>query len=119
MEPEFPWGRRAPQIGNAPLQTGRTRVSWPLRGTVRDRNDPKICIECSICQANIYFTYCTIRQSCQPASARKNMRGRTMAVSLKPVVTGGVAKQIATNIREAMIDGRLKVDEPPPTEGEL
>jgi DNA-binding FadR family transcriptional regulator len=42
-----------------------------------------------------------------------------MAVSLKPIVTGGVAKQIATNIREAIMDGRLKVDERLPTEEEL
>lgn len=42
-----------------------------------------------------------------------------MAVKLKPIVTGGVAKQIATNIREAIMDGRLKVDERLPTEEEL
>lgn len=42
-----------------------------------------------------------------------------MAVKLKPIVTGGVAKQIATNIREAILDGRLKVDSRLPTEEEL
>lgn len=40
-------------------------------------------------------------------------------MKLKPIVTAGVAKQIAANVREAILAGRLKVDERLPTEEEL
>jgi DNA-binding FadR family transcriptional regulator len=42
-----------------------------------------------------------------------------MEVKLKPIVTGGMAKQIATNVREAIMAGRLKIDDRLPTEEEL
>ncbi|MCS0494789.1 FadR family transcriptional regulator [Ancylobacter sp. MQZ15Z-1] len=42
-----------------------------------------------------------------------------MPIEIEPVVTTGVAKQIAENIRSAIMDGRLKSDERLPTESEL
>lgn len=42
-----------------------------------------------------------------------------MPIEIEPVVTAGVAKQIAENIRSAIMDGRLKSDERLPTESEL
>jgi len=42
-----------------------------------------------------------------------------MASEFKPVVTGGLAKQIAVSIGEAILQGRLKVNERLPTEHEL
>jgi len=42
-----------------------------------------------------------------------------MHTKFKPVVTGGLAKQIANNIGEAILQGRLKIDERLPSEHEL
>ncbi len=42
-----------------------------------------------------------------------------MAIKFEPLVTESLAKQIAENIREAIIKGSLKVDERLPTEEEL
>ena len=42
-----------------------------------------------------------------------------MAIKFEPLVTESLAKQIAENIREAIINGSLKVDERLPTEEEL
>ena len=42
-----------------------------------------------------------------------------MAINFQPVVTESLAKQIAENIRSAIMDGSLKVDEQLPTEEEL
>lgn len=42
-----------------------------------------------------------------------------MAIKFEPLVTESLAKQIAENIREAIIKGNLKVDERLPTEEEL
>ena len=40
-------------------------------------------------------------------------------VSYAPLVTAGLAKQIAEQIREAITDGTLKADDQLPTEEEL
>ena len=42
-----------------------------------------------------------------------------MAIKFEPLVTESLAKQIAENIREAIVKGSLKVDERLPTEEEL
>jgi len=42
-----------------------------------------------------------------------------MPIEYKPIVTASIAKQIATNIREAIVNGQLKVDQRLPTEEEL
>ncbi len=42
-----------------------------------------------------------------------------MVLNYNDVVRGGVAKQVAENIRAAILDGRLKIDERLPTEEEL
>lgn len=42
-----------------------------------------------------------------------------MDIEFKPIVTGGIAKQIANSIRDAVLDGRLKVNDRLPTEEEL
>jgi len=43
----------------------------------------------------------------------------SMAIKFEPLVTESLAKQIAENIREAIMTGSLKVDERLPTEEEL
>lgn len=42
-----------------------------------------------------------------------------MALNYNEVVRGGIARQVADNIRTAILDGRLKIDERLPTEEEL
>ena len=42
-----------------------------------------------------------------------------MPINYQNINTEGVAKQIATNIREAIVNGALKVDQKLPTEEEL
>lgn len=42
-----------------------------------------------------------------------------MAIDYQGIVAHGLAAQISTKIREAILEGRLKVDERLPTEGEL
>ena len=45
--------------------------------------------------------------------------GASMVLNYADVVRGGVAKQVADNIRAAILDGRLKIDERLPTEEDL
>ena len=42
-----------------------------------------------------------------------------MAIKYAPVMTQSVAKQIADQIEESIVDGRLKADDRLPTEHEL
>lgn len=42
-----------------------------------------------------------------------------MSINYSSISTEGVASQIANNLREAIVEGRLKVDERLPTEEEL
>ena len=45
--------------------------------------------------------------------------GKTTKVNYAPLMTAGLAKQIAEQIRESITDGRLKADDQLPTEDEL
>ena len=42
-----------------------------------------------------------------------------MSITYEPIVTASIAKQIAEQIRESIMDGRLKADDRLPTEHEL
>ena len=42
-----------------------------------------------------------------------------MAIQYQPIVTKSVSKQIAEQIRESIVDGRLQADDRLPTEAEL
>src|SRR5262245_59403337 len=88
--------------------------------------------ERNIFQMNIQIEYCpavyAVRsESLDAATDTRNMRsipsnssnGGFAVMEYESVITESAARQIAENIREAIMNGRLKVDERLPTEEEL